>query len=341
MIHWRFRAPLVAAALAGGLVIAGCSTGSSSGVSGLTAPGNLEKTNLTVAAVPALDSAALYIAQQRGYFADEGLHVTILPAISSKTVIAQQAAGKLDVTVGNYVSYILAQVNKQANLQIIAPGSVMQPNNQEILVPANSPIQTVTQLQGKTVGVNVAGNIGTLLVESVLADSAINNVTQAVRFKAIPFPKMSAELKNHGVDAAWLPEPFATQAEEQAGAVPLADADQGASQNIPIAGYVVTKAWAKKYPHTLAAFRAAILKAQAVAAGQSRSRAVRHGEVRWHLGAGRGHRLRPAVPDPEQRGADPAAGRPDADIRHAEPEVRRVVDVPGVRLTAPLRAPGG
>jgi NitT/TauT family transport system substrate-binding protein len=263
MIHWRFRAPLVAAALAGGLVIAGCSSG---GGSGLTAPGNLEKTNLTVAAVPALDSAALYIAQQRGYFADEGLHVTILPAISSKTVIAQQAAGKLDVTVGNYVSYILAQVNKQADLQIIAPGSVMQPNTQEILVPANSPIQTVSQLQGKTVGVNVTGNIGTLLVESVLADSAINNVTQAVHFKAVPFPKMSAELRNHQLDAAWLPEPFVTQAEEQAGAMPLADADQGASQNIPVTGYVVTKAWAKKYPHTLAAFRAAILKAQAVAA---------------------------------------------------------------------------
>ena len=266
MIHRRFRAPLIAAALAGGLVIAGCSTGSSGGESGLTAPGNLEKTNLTVAAVPALDSAALYIAQQRGYFADEGLHVTILPAVSSKNVIAQQAAGKLDVTVGNYVSYILANANKQANLEIIAPGSVMQPGTQEILVPANSPIQTITQLQGKTVAVNATGNIGTLLVESVLADSAINNVTQAVRFKAVQFPDMWAALKNHAVDAAWLPEPFVTQAEERAGAMPLADADQGASQNIPIAGYVVTKAWAQKNPHTLAAFRAAILKAQAVAA---------------------------------------------------------------------------
>ena len=221
-----------------------CSAGGGSSA----APGNLEKTNLVVAAVPALDSAAVYIAQQRGLFAAEGLHVTILPAISSKSVIQQQLAGKFDVSVGNYVSYILADATKHANLEILAPGSVMQPSTQEILVPADSPIQTVSQLAGKTVAVNVAGNIGTLLVESVLADSAIADPTAAVHFKPIEFPLMANALKNHQVDAAWLPEPFVTQAEEQAGAVPLADADQGASQNIPIAGYVATKAWARSTP---------------------------------------------------------------------------------------------
>ena len=266
MIRWRFQAPLIGAALAGCLVAAGCSTGGTSSA----APGNLEKTNLVVEAVPALDSAAVYIAEQRGLFAAEGLHVTVLPAISSKTVIQQQEAGKFDVSVGNYVSYILADAAQSpkspTSLQIIAPGSVMQPGTQEIVVPAGSPIQTISQLQGKTIGVNVSGNIGTLLVESVLADSAITNPTQAVHFKAIPFPEMAVALKRHQVDAAWLPEPFITQAEEVAGAVPLADADQGASQGIPITGYVVTKAWAKKYPHTLAAFRAAIMKAQSIAA---------------------------------------------------------------------------
>ncbi len=70
----------------------------------------------------------------------------------------------------------------------------------------------------------------------------------------------------HKVDAAWLPEPFVTQAEEDTGAVPLADANQGSSQNLPISGYMVTASWLKKYPNTAAAFRTAILKAQAIAA---------------------------------------------------------------------------
>jgi NitT/TauT family transport system substrate-binding protein len=63
-----------------------------------------------------------------------------------------------------------------------------------------------------------------------------------------------------------MPEPFVTEAEENTGAVPLADSNQGSSQNLPISGYMVTGAWLKKYPNTAAAFRTAILRGQAVAA---------------------------------------------------------------------------
>jgi NitT/TauT family transport system substrate-binding protein len=262
MVRWRFRGPVISAVLAGCLAAAGCSAGGG----GTASPGPLEKTNLVVAAVPALDSAAVYIAQQRGLFAAQGLHVTILPAISSATVIAAQEAGKFDVTSGNYVSYILADASRNAKLEVLAPGSVMQPNNQMIMVPPGSPVQTISQLQGKTVAVNATGNIGTVLIDSVLSDSSIVNPTAAVRLRQVDFPKMASALAHHQVAAAWMPEPFITQAEEQAGAVPLADTDQGSTQSIPISGYVVTSAWLKKYPHTAMAFRNAILQAQSIAA---------------------------------------------------------------------------
>ena len=63
-----------------------------------------------------------------------------------------------------------------------------------------------------------------------------------------------------------MPEPFVRQDEESIGAVPLADSNQGTTQNIPISGYMVTATWLKKYPNTAAAFRTAIIKAQAIAA---------------------------------------------------------------------------
>ena len=185
MIRWRFRAPLVGAALAGCLVAAGCSAGSGGSSA---APGNLEKTNLVGRRGAGARLGRAVHRPAARLFADEGLHVTILPAISSKTVIQQQRPGSSTSRSGTTSSYILADATQHANLQILAPGSVMQPNTQEILVPADSPIQTVSQLAGKTVGVNVAGNIGTLLVESVLADSAIANPTAAVHFKPIRVP---------------------------------------------------------------------------------------------------------------------------------------------------------
>ena len=48
--------------------------------------------------------------------------------------------------------------------------------------------------------------------------------------------------------------------------VPLFDIDQGAAQDFPIAGYVVTQAWATRYPRTAAAFTTALRRGQQVAA---------------------------------------------------------------------------
>src|ERR671930_334738 len=45
----------------------------------------------------------------------------------------------------------------------------------------------------------------------------------------------------------------------------LCDLDQGATANFPVGWYVVTKAWAKKYPRTLAAFLYALRQGQQIA----------------------------------------------------------------------------
>jgi NitT/TauT family transport system substrate-binding protein len=262
MICWRLRSLAVGAALVGCLAAAGCSAGGS----GTASPGPLEKTNLVLAAGPSLDSAAAYIAETHGYFADVGLHVTIIPAVSGRTVLSQQAAGKIDVSIGAYVSYILADADQHGTFEVIAPGSVIQPDTQQILVPPNSRISTVSQLQGKTVAVNVIGGVGSLMVESALSDNAVANPARAVSFKAIPFSLMAQALRRGEVDAAYVQEPFITEAEEQVGAVPLADIDLGTNQGLPVEGYMVTSAWARRYPHTAAAFQSAILRAQQVAA---------------------------------------------------------------------------
>jgi NitT/TauT family transport system substrate-binding protein len=241
---------------------AGCS--SLTGSHSAAPPGPVEKPDLTVAAVPTLDSAGLYIAEQRGLFAERGLHVKIVPAISGATVLQAQLAGKYDVTIGNYVSYILA-ASKGARLRVLAAGSVMGPNIQMIMVPANSKITSAAQLKGKRIAVNVPDNIGTLLVDSVLNNNAVLPSSKNVHYVAIPFPQMAQALKAGTVDAAWMPEPFVTEAEETIGAQPLADADQGTTQNLPIGGYVVTQRWAHQYPRTAAAFRSAILQAQQIA----------------------------------------------------------------------------
>ena len=242
-------------------VTAGCASASGSPSGG--AGSGPEKTDLTVAVVPAGDSAGFFIALYDGLFKAQGLNVHFVPAVSSETEIADQVKGTVDITGGNYVSYIQAQQSGAANLEIVAEGSVMGPGAQALYTMPNSKIRTVADLRGKTIGINAPRNILYLLAASALAADGIP--ADAVHFAYIPLPLMASALQSGKVQAAVLPEPFASQAQEHFGVVTLADLDAGATTAFPIQGYVVTRQWAAAYPHTLAAFLRALEQGQQIA----------------------------------------------------------------------------
>jgi len=241
----------------------------------------VEQSDLNVAVVPAADSAGFFVALHEGLFAARGLHVTFIPAISSETVINAQAldepSDRIDISCGNYVSYIQAQENYDlgkraasttdsmvaADLDIFAEGSVMQPGAQGLYVMPGSPVRTLADLVGKTIGVNAPGNILYLLAASVLTDSGVN--ASQVRFAYYPLPEMAAMLKAGKIAAAVLPEPFASQAEQSMGVTVLADLDVGATSAFPVQGCAVTRQWAALHPGALTAFRAAFEQGQEIA----------------------------------------------------------------------------
>lgn len=251
-----------------------------SGGGGPQVQGKLEKTNLTVAVVPTTDSTGFYVALHEGLFAQQGLHVTYVPAISAEDVINEEALGKVDVVGGNYVSDIEAQNNYNhgvratgranptasqiaANLDVFAEASVMQPNFVGLFTPPGSRIDKVSDLRNKTIGINAPGNVAYLLVASFLKQNGMS--PGSVHFKYFPFPLMTQALMEHKVDVAFLAEPFVSIAEEAAGVTELTNMDQGASENFPIQGYSVTKEFAARYPGTLAAFKRALEQGQEIA----------------------------------------------------------------------------
>jgi NitT/TauT family transport system substrate-binding protein len=248
---------------------------------GASAASVLEQPDLNVAVVPAADSAGFFVALHQGLFAARGLHVAFIPAVSSETVINAQALdeplNRVDISCGNYVSYLQAQENYDqgkrstspndpmvaANLDIFAEGSVMQPGAQGLYALPNSHITTLAGLAGKTIGVNAPGNILYMLAASVLSDNAVDPAT--VHFAYYPLPQMAAVLKAGKIAAAVLPEPFASQAEQSLGVTRLADLDQGATAAFPVQGCAVTRQWAALHPRTLAAFRDAFEQGQDIA----------------------------------------------------------------------------
>jgi len=252
----RGRALVVTAAVLA--LAAGCSSGG-----GAAASPGVEKPNLNVAVVPALDSAGFFVALYQGLFKAQGLNVRFIPATSSETVIANQVKGVDDITGGNYVSYIQAQQSGEANLDIFAEGSVMEPGAQGIYTMPDSPVRTLAGLKNRTIAINAPKNILYLLASSVLAEHGISPAS--VKFASVPFPEMATELKSGAISAAVMPEPFSSGLEQAEGGIPLVDLNQGATTSFPVEGYVVTKQWAEKYPHTLAAFYTALEQGQQIA----------------------------------------------------------------------------
>ena len=220
--------------------------------------GPAEKPTLNVGVVPAMDSAGFFIALHDGLFAKEGLQINYSPAVSSETAVEQQLHGKLDISGGNYVSYINEAAIEHQPIELVAEASIMQQGAQTIFTMPTSKIKTLAGLKGHLVGVNAPGNIDYLLGVSVLQENGV--APTSVKFPAapIPFPQMGQMLATGKVAAAILPEPFASQAEQSYGAVPLADLNQGATTDFPIEGYVVTKQWAAQNPNTLKRFLAAL-----------------------------------------------------------------------------------
>src|SRR5215469_13587228 len=249
------------------ITVASCSSGSGSGMGSGPAP---EVSSIVVDAVPTADEAGLYIANQKGYFQQQGLSIKINPILGGEPGMADLQTGKAQIIVGNYVSFILAQIHhtydsKSIDLRIIADGSHMQRGNQAIYVMPGSRFKTVADLTKyhAKVGINTANNVGQVLFGALFKQNGLN--LSGIRQVYEGFPDMIKGLATGKLDAAWLPEPFGTIAQETIGAVTLADFNQGSLQNFPIGGYIGTTQWVQSHPKTVAAFLRALEEGQQIA----------------------------------------------------------------------------
>lgn len=257
------------------VALASCSSGGSGTNAAMESGPPPEQSTIVVDAVPTGDEAGLYVALDNGYFAQQGLTVKIKPTFGGELGMPDLQDGKAQLLAGNYVSFILAQIEgkfglttatvRPINLRIIANGSQMQPGNQALYVMPGSRIKTVPDLTKyhAKVAANTPKNIGLVLFGSLFRENGLNLGDIHQVYEA--FPNMLGDLAKGTIDAAWLPEPFGTIAQEQLGAVQLADFDRGSLQDFPIGAYIGATQWVQSHPNTVAAFLRALKKGQQVA----------------------------------------------------------------------------
>jgi NitT/TauT family transport system substrate-binding protein len=232
---------------------AGCGSAAAGAGAGAAPP---EKPDLTVAVVATEAVAGLYIAQDQGLFRKAGLHVVVKTITSATSTLPVLVHGGVDVVGAQISTFIQAQAAGVDQFRVLATANSLGPRQEAIVVPPHSPITSPAQLRGATIAVNAVGGIDQILAEVSLRSYQIG--PSQVHYVAVPFQGMGAALAANRVDAAYLSEPYLTEAEQRQGTNPLLDPDNGPAQNLPIAAYVATRAWAREYPRTAAAFARAV-----------------------------------------------------------------------------------
>jgi NitT/TauT family transport system substrate-binding protein len=259
--------------------LAACSSGSTS--SGAASGSGPEKTTVTVDVTDSPDAGPLWIAQNDGFFKQQGLTVQINYVPGTSAAFPAQAAHTVDFAEQNYVSFFSEnQTKPQLGLRVIAPDEQAAPNTNVIMVPKNSPIKTAADLKGKKVAFPAPGvNLSNLGVEEEMQRYGIKPVTD-FNDVIVGFPSMMAALKNGAVDAAFAIPPFITVMETQIGAHQLVDLMTGPLNDIPSTGWTTTTYEEQHYPKTVAAFQRAIMEAQQVVASKpNQVRALLPGKV--------------------------------------------------------------
>jgi NitT/TauT family transport system substrate-binding protein len=245
--------------------LTGCSVLGGSDESTQSAPsGGLEQTKVTVGTLPIVDAVTIAIAQEKGYFKQEGLEVEQKVLAGGAAAVPGLVNGELQFAFGNFVSYFNAQAKGVADLKLVADGYQATQGMFLIMKSKDSPIGKPQDLTGKKIAVNTKNNIVELTARSALEANGVDPRT--VQFVEFPFPDMQSALERKQVDAAFMVEPFITQSQRAAGMTPVVDAATGATQDVPIAGWAASKKFAESAPRTVAAFQRAIVRAQQDAA---------------------------------------------------------------------------
>lgn len=249
----------VAALALGSTLLVSCSALGSDSTAAGPGPGGIEKGNIKVSTVPTVDLAAFWIAGDRGYFKAEGINVQEVSVLKTEDSLTKIESGEADLGLSTYPAIFLALRKGVFDLSLIADCTWASRKSNQIVTVPNSGVSNVHDLAGKTIAVSSITQASGVLTKSVMDENGVD--FSGVNWQQMPFPNMAHALEAHQVAAAYMPEPFVTQAGTSVHAAPVIDIASGSNLDFPLTGFAALRKFAQGNPNTVAAFQRAMFKA--------------------------------------------------------------------------------
>ena len=210
---------IAAIAVALGLALAGCSTGSEPpAASGTAASQQAGTTTVRVAHLPSTLFSPLYVAQEKGYFADAGLKVELEAVKSGQDAVPLLASGKLDALAAGFSAGMFNARNEGLEFQVVGSMGINtgDPEKSPTMLIAgqraydSGTVTKVADLKGKKIAAaGGPGATGGFLVASILAGEGLT--LKDVEIVNLSTPDMPNALSTGAVDAALASAPVSSR----------------------------------------------------------------------------------------------------------------------------------
>ena len=218
-------------------------------------------TAIKVGFVPVTVFAPIFVAQDLGFYAEEGLDVELEPFPGGADPVVLTASGQLDAAFVGVGPAFWNGAAQNLPIRIIAPGHAEgDPVATPLMISKKScedgTITSVADLKGKKVSVNARGGTEYWLNAALgTGGLTINDIDLQV----LPFPDAVAALQSGAVDAAMVGEPLATQAEKDGIAVRLASSFP--VQDVQPTTVIGNQNWLTDHPDQAEAFVTGYMRA--------------------------------------------------------------------------------
>jgi NitT/TauT family transport system substrate-binding protein len=252
------KTPKVAGLLGAAVLVLGVTSACGGGSDDATEDG---LTVVSVGLVPAFDVAPIYLGIRKGIFEKHGLKVDAELGSGGAALLPALLKGDYDFVYGNNTSILIAEA-QGLDVAIVSGGSDAFDKFGAVAVPGDSPLETPSDLEGKTVGNNALRNINEVFIRNWVDGDGGDS--SAVEFLEVGGADGPAAVSGHRVDAMWTAEPWLAAIVNDGGKVlgsPYTPEVLGDDGKFSFASYFAAQRTVEKDPETVEAFQEAIAEA--------------------------------------------------------------------------------
>ena len=234
-----------------------------------------EPTPIRLVFVPATTGLLVNVAQEQGFFADNGLDVELTPATNISEIIPTLGQ-QVEISLGTATDLIRANDSGLDVVQILGNTNDTEDNPfVRVIVPADSGIESVADLAGRRVSSPTLSGVIHVATQFWAQQEGIDPST--IEGVQVPPPNTVEQFTAGQVDAAEALEPFASALVGQGN---VSIGDPFAAIGLPLATnfWVANGEWAAANPDAVAAFATSLEQAQSfVESNDVEARAILQG----------------------------------------------------------------